>query len=322
MRKYAFALFFLAPLVAEFLLGDFGLNALPALLFLAPMYGGGAILIREFARRAGRGWPTILTLALAYGVFEEGLVTQSLFNPNYAGLHLLERWFVPGLGISVWWTITVLAVHTIWSIAVPIALVENFGGTAPWLRTPGLVVAGVLCALGAALNILGTQGDDHFSAPWPRLAGAAVVGLALVALAFRWRRRETVPGAVPAPWRVLVLTLVAGALFRLPEAVPTWLNVGLMVVVFGGLTALVLRWSRRGGWGAAHRLALAAGATLTYAWHSFTMKPFMGDGPVITPVSHAVFALLALLLLYFEQRALHRRTAPGPALSEAAAHGR
>ncbi|MFD0580510.1 hypothetical protein [Dactylosporangium darangshiense] len=47
MRKHAVALFFLAPLIAEFLLGDFGLNALYALLILAPMYGGGAILVRS-----------------------------------------------------------------------------------------------------------------------------------------------------------------------------------------------------------------------------------------------------------------------------------
>ncbi|MGI5243490.1 hypothetical protein [Dactylosporangium sp. CA-139066] len=324
MRKNAVALFFLSPLVAEFLLGDFGLNALPALLFLAPMYGGGAILIREAARRTGRGWPTILTLALAYGVVEEGLVTQSLFNPDYAGLHLLQHWFVPGLGISVPWTITVLAVHTIWSISVPIALVENLTPatrTTPWLRTTGLVVAGVLCVLGALLNVVGTLSNDHFVAPWPRLAGAAVVAVALIVLAFRLPRRvERRTGRVPAPSAVLVLTLVAGGLFRLPDAVPTWVTVGLMVLVFGGLAGAVLHWSRRDGWGAAHRLALAAGATLTYAWHSFFMKPFMGDGPVITPVSHAVFAALALLLLYFEVRSLRPKASeaahPGEALAD------
>jgi hypothetical protein len=324
MRKYAVALFFLSPLIAEFLLGDFGLNALPALLFLAPMYGGGAILIRELSRRAGRGWPTMLTLALAYGVVEEGLVTQSLFNPDYAGLHLLRHWFVPALGISVPWTITVLAVHTIWSISVPIALLENLtpaGRTTPWLRTPGLVVAAVLCVLGALLNVVGTQASDHFMAPWPRLAASAVIAVALVVLAFRWpRRTEPAPGRVPAPSLVLVLTLVAGGLFRLPDAVPTWITVALMVAVFGGLTLAVLHWSRRAEWGAAHRLALAAGATLTYAWHSFFMKPFMGDGPVVTPVSHAVFAALALVLLYFEVRSLRPKALaaahPGEALAD------
>jgi hypothetical protein len=78
----ALGLFFLAPLVAEFLLGNLPITALFLLVILAPMYGGGALLIRETARRAGRGWPTLVVLALAYGVLEEGIATMSLFNPN------------------------------------------------------------------------------------------------------------------------------------------------------------------------------------------------------------------------------------------------
>ena len=56
----AIALFFLAPLVAEFLLGNLPIQMLPALVMLGPMCGGGALLIRESVRRAGRGWPSIL----------------------------------------------------------------------------------------------------------------------------------------------------------------------------------------------------------------------------------------------------------------------
>jgi hypothetical protein len=39
----AVTLFFLAPLVAEFLLGDFPATWLALIIVLAPMYGGGAI---------------------------------------------------------------------------------------------------------------------------------------------------------------------------------------------------------------------------------------------------------------------------------------
>ena len=53
-------LFFLSPLVGEFLLGNVSIDALPIGLVMAPMYGGGAVLIREVARRAGKGWPTII----------------------------------------------------------------------------------------------------------------------------------------------------------------------------------------------------------------------------------------------------------------------
>ena len=56
----AVGLFFLAPLVAEFLLGNLPVTVLPALVLLAPLYGGGALLIREVTRRAGRGVPPML----------------------------------------------------------------------------------------------------------------------------------------------------------------------------------------------------------------------------------------------------------------------
>ncbi|MDG3006178.1 hypothetical protein [Paludisphaera mucosa] len=63
-------LFALSPLVAEFLLGNIAIDALPLALILASMYDGGAVLIRESARRAGKGWPTMILLALAFGLIE------------------------------------------------------------------------------------------------------------------------------------------------------------------------------------------------------------------------------------------------------------
>src|SRR5690348_15573402 len=77
----ALGLFLLAPLVGEYLLGNVAISQLIALAFLAPLYGGGALLIREVARRTGRGWPMMVLLALAYGLLEAGMLDQSLFNP-------------------------------------------------------------------------------------------------------------------------------------------------------------------------------------------------------------------------------------------------
>ena len=82
----AITLFVLAPIVAEFLLGDFPVTWLPLLIVLAPMYGGGALLIRELTRRTGRGWPTILLLGIPSN-HEEAFTTQTLFNPDIYGLH-------------------------------------------------------------------------------------------------------------------------------------------------------------------------------------------------------------------------------------------
>jgi hypothetical protein len=303
MRRVApaFALYFLSPFVAEYLLGDFTVAGLAALLLLGTMYGGGAILIRETVRRAGRGWPTIVTLALAYGVLEEGLITQSLFNPNYAHHHLLAEGFVPALGIAVPWTVFVLALHTVRSISVPIALVEGLvpaRRTTPWLKTPGLIVATVLFLLGSVLVTAGSYADGHFWATWPHLLVVLVVVAALIVIAFRLPTiGKSVPGPVN-PWLVLATTLVGGVVFMAcRHFLPAWLSPIVMLADFAVVTVLVLRWARRTGWGDRHRLALAAGPVLTYAGNSFLMHPIEGDGPVITPVSHVVFAAIAVALL-------------------------
>ena len=83
----AVTLFFLAPIVAEFLLGDFPATWLPLLIILAPMYGGGALLIRELTRRTGRGWPTILLLGCRLRHHRGGLHHAIAFQPPYLGLH-------------------------------------------------------------------------------------------------------------------------------------------------------------------------------------------------------------------------------------------
>ena len=79
----AIGLFFLAPFISEYLLGDFPLTKLEYILILGPLYGGGALLIREVVRRSGKGWPTILVLAFAYAVLEEAFTTQTLFNARH-----------------------------------------------------------------------------------------------------------------------------------------------------------------------------------------------------------------------------------------------
>jgi hypothetical protein len=326
----AIALYFLSPLVAEFLLGDFTLSVLWLLLFLAPMYGGGAVLIREAVRRTGRGWPSIALLALAYGVFEEGVTTQSLFNPDYVDVHLLAHGFVPALGIAVPWTIFVLTLHTVWSMSVPIALVEEWtpGRTVPWLRTPGRIVAAVLFVLGAIATTVSTYGREHYFAGWPKMLVVGVIVVLLVVAAFRMPRRSAprpVAGrTAPRPWTVFATMLAAGALVEggnlmsSDSAFLVALGVVMMILALAGAAVGLGFWSRGAGWGAWHRFAAAAAGLLTYAWHSFSSTALEGGGPIITPVSHVVFALAAVVLLGFEARRIRAREAVPPAVRVAA----
>jgi hypothetical protein len=307
--------------VAEFLLGDFTLAQLSFLILLAPAYGGAAVVIRELTRRTGRGWPTMILLALAYGLIEEGLETQSLFNPGYLDAHLLDHGFVPALGISVPWTLFVLALHTVWSMSVPIALVEEWTSrrTVPWLRLPGLLFFAFLALAGGAATFAISYADGHFMATPAQLIITVVIVIALIVAAFRVPSLPPVTAAAPSPWLVLVTTLATGALFQLSNRMPTALAVPLVVAALAAVTTAILLWSRRAGWDGRHRLAAAAGALLTYVWHSFLMHPVVEASTALTVVSHVAFALAAVVLLYFSARRVWGRQVldsrePQPAL--------
>jgi hypothetical protein len=308
MRRVAPAigLFFLAPLVAEFLLGNIAIDALWALLVLAPLYGGGAVLIREVTRRSVRDWPTMVVLGLAYGLFEEGLVTQSLFNPGYAGANLLRATFVPALGIGVWWTVFVLTLHTVWSTSVPIAIVESFvpqRSAIPLLGLPGLIVTAALFVLGAGASFAVNYQQFNYLASAPRLIGTTATTAALIAVAFALPRapRATVPTPAPSPWLVGIISFALASLFMLAtmgfDRLGGWLVVGLYVLLDAIAIGLILRWSRQADWGAAHVLALAGGALLTYAWHAFPQTPVLGATGQLDLIGNAMFAIGAVALL-------------------------
>jgi hypothetical protein len=128
----ALGLFLLAPVTAEYLIGYLPATgdlaaSLAGLLIFGPLYGGAALIIREVTRRAGRGWPTMILLAFAFGVLQAGLVDHSLFNPSFMGI---EWWqdarsptYIPALGVSAYFAQGFVLGHVIWSIGAPIAVV-------------------------------------------------------------------------------------------------------------------------------------------------------------------------------------------------------
>jgi hypothetical protein len=317
----AVGLFVLAPLVAEFLLGNLPITALPALVLLAPLYGGGALLIREAVRRSGRGWPSILILGLAYGVLEEGIATMSLFNPNYVGLRLLDHGYVPWLGIGLSWTVLVLTLHAVWSIGVPIATVEALAydrRTTPWLGRPGLALTALLFVAGVAAMAWVSVAQSRFVASLPQLAASglialvlAVIGLLAVRPAAAQHARSA--GRVPSPVLVGTAAFVVSSAFKLlPISWSPWLYLPLAL----GLALLavvgVIAWSRRRGWSDAHRLALAAGPLLTYAWSAFPQRPVLPATPTEDLVGNAVFAVATIALIGVAALRLRRRPTQAP----------
>jgi len=305
----ALALFIMAPLVAEFLLGNLPIKLLPALIVLAPLYGGGALLIREWVRRTGRGWPSILLLGMSYAIIEEAYTTQSLFNPDYLKLHLglLVPAYISALGIGGWWTLWMFNVHAVWSIATPIALIEACvprRARTPWLGRVGMALVTLVFILGATAAGIMQFKQDPFLASTRQFAGAAgvIVLLAVAAFLIPAGQRKNAGGSAPSPWIAGAIALLFGSAALFVPQAWGWGAVAELLALDLVMLLAVLAWSRREGWELQHQLALGARAALAYGWHAFLQHPAVGKLDASVRVGNAIFLAAALLLIGFATR--------------------
>ena len=303
-RRRAVGLFFLAPFVGEYLFGNTSIANVAGLFYMAPMYGGGALLIREVARRSGRGWPAMIWFAAAYALVEEGLIDMMLWNPHYGGSDIGATYagtYVPWLGTSAGELQDVMVLHTVWSICVPIAIMEAFDAdrARPWLGRKGLTITAVVFIVGSAVLCAGQIADSRFTASVAELAGTSVAIVVLLVagwLAGRWRLPRSA-AAAPTPRRVGALAFVATSLYWFVGPSEWALVVGrsVMIVV---CVAIIVKWAHRQGWDGSHRLALAGGALLTYGWL----------GVVNAGVTNVAVAVVAIVLLARASRVRRRHT--------------
>jgi hypothetical protein len=316
----AIVLFFTAPLVAEYLLGDLPLKLLFALVALAPMYGGGALLIREVVRRSRRGWPSILVLGAAYALLEEAFTTQSLFNPDYLHLHghFLTHAWIPLLHIGGWWTLFMLNLHAFWSISVSIALVEGLFPAhtdQPWLGRVGDSVVFVLFLIGCFMGVFITLKQDRWVAPASQFVAAGLVILLLIVLAFRLRPAppSAQTGVVPSPWFTGSLAFVLGFCVLILPPTWNWGAVAAMLTIDLAFLASVSVLSRRAGWNPLHIFSLAAGGAVAYGVHAFIGHPVVPGSILAARISNAVFLAAALVVIAIgARRTAQSLTAPAP----------
>ncbi|MER7342742.1 hypothetical protein ABT403_33575 [Streptomyces sp. NPDC000075] len=310
----------LAPVCAEYLIGydqiiGRPLELLTGLLYLAPLYGTVAVLIRETARRTGRGWPTILLLSAAFGLVEAGLIDQSLFNPDFVDDPSWDQdrmpTLVPVLGVSVKQLLGFVAGHVIWSFAAPVAVVEACVprlARRPWLGRAGTVVVAVLYVL--AVVVFTHEHTRRFTASPVQLGVTAAAVLGLVAAAFAVPRRLAVASRRGvSPWAA---GGAAGVLLAAHQLSPsTWTGAALDAVVLALGGGLLLWCSRAAGWGGHHVLAVAGAALVVNAGLSFAVDPL---GEVSLTVKYTVNAALtlAVLVLLAGAHLRVRRAGAGP----------
>lgn len=292
----------LSPYCAEFLIAYQGVpdpaELLIGLLFLAPLYGTVAVLVRELARRAGRGWPTILLLCAAFGLIQAGLIDQSLFQHGAVDQQSLAT-RIPGVGISASQLLAFVVGHVVWSFAAPIAVVEACAprlADRPWLGWKGTAAMVVLYLAAAALFV-----HELVVVPGLRispllLAGTAVVVAVLMVAAFVLPARSA-PSSVraPQPWLVGGTAVLLLPTYLLVSDMWGWSGVVLGALALALLGGLVLLWSGRAGWGREHVLAGAGAALVVYAVLAFVVDP-EGASLAAKYVSSTV-ALAAVLAL-------------------------
>jgi hypothetical protein len=312
LRQYApvCTLLVLAPWVGEFLLGNVPASRLPALLILIPMYGGGALLIREVVRRTGRGWPAMLVLAAAYGVIEAGLADQSMFNHQFEG-HDFSSTLVPWAGISAYNALVFVSGHAIWSIGIPIAITELLNPkrrTTPWLGNGGLVTVAVLYAVGLLIVFTSLYETEKFLATPGQRIGTLLVAAALVAVAFMLKKPRGVgvgaKGYIPSPKRLGWMSfLVAVMYFLKPES---WAGFVLGLLLLVCAAAAILHWARHREWTVHHQFALVAGGLPVYGLAGFVLTGMFRPGDAIAWVGNVVFLGVMVWLLRLTARRIRQ----------------
>ena len=310
---------------------------LQGLLVLGPLYGGPALLLREIARRAGGGWGAILLLATAYGLVQAGLIDQSLFGLEFsadtpAWAEGRAGTPIPGTGVDADHLLSFVGGHVIWSFAAPIAVVEAITGrrgAEPWL---GGVAAGLLLVL-YALAAAFIWSDVASGAAPAQLAVTVLLALALAAMAVLLPRSlrsgstaETAGGSkrtpassrrpdaveyelshergerhdgalAPSPWLVGPAAAALLLITQVLSGTGGWIGVAVVAAALIALGLLIIRWSRRAGWGQAQILALAGAALLVRAGLSFAVEPLGSVDLGTKYATNASLLLLTLLLL-------------------------
>ncbi|MBG0788177.1 MAG: hypothetical protein H0S79_24075 [Anaerolineaceae bacterium] len=211
----ALTLLLLAPMTGEILstsLPPLEFFQFPTMLLQIMLYGCGALLIRELKVRNNLGWLAVFVLGIAYGIYEEGAVVRSFFDPAWMDLGFLGtygRW----IGVNWIWTINLCIFHAVVSIITPLMILDLFypayRGT-PVLRKGGLIASlisfGLMFLVGFGIGMKATL---------LQLAACFLLMGLLVLIALRLPRQHPPLEAKKKPARFFWIGLLGCTLFWL-----------------------------------------------------------------------------------------------------------
>lgn len=311
-----------SPFTAEYIIGyldvtgNFGLMFL-YLIFFGPLYGGAALIIREVTRRAGLGWLTMTILAIAFGLFQAGMIDHGLFNPAFQDINywqdLHDPTYISFLGISGYQAIDFISGHVIWSITVPIIIIEIFFPNRkrePWLSNVSFTIIIVLYLLASAFIFQDQVTMDQFlpSVTQFIVTGIIIIALIIASFTFGKPNMTRIEKTAPNPFLVAAVTLfllsmhtiieLLAVLFGISsEFMMEWPGVILRVMSLTLLGYLILAWSKQKGFNSMHHLALAGGAILTRTWVAFLIEPLGNVSSSDKLIGNTIFLFGAIALI-------------------------
>jgi VanZ family protein len=127
--------------------------------YVLVLYGVQVLVIREVATRRRLGLLGLCCLGMIYGLYNEGLRSESLFSPQAIAIDTFSTY---GLieNIRVPWTLFITIWHTFFSVLLPILLVESLfpdHATEPWLPLRATWTLAILSIATATLYFFGLR---------------------------------------------------------------------------------------------------------------------------------------------------------------------
>lgn len=274
-------LLFLSPAMGELLSGS-----TPPLQFFNPiilfvfilLYGCGTVLIREAKVRWDMQW-SVLFLAIAYGIIEEGLLVKSFFNPGWVDMGVLSEYGMY-LGVQWVWTISLTLYHATMSTLIPITIVDlvwPWYREVPLLKKRGLVLAsaGLVLVTIIGMAFMGTMVEGTMVPFHPHpllLIGGFLVVASLIWLAHQYRDSRIVTSKLTLKkplwfgvggFGYMLLNLIIPAILA-DAGIPGAVTIGVQLVFAAVVVLLVIYQLYHMDRTQKHVVALITGAVLPF----------------------------------------------------------
>ncbi len=305
-------LLFIAPVMGELVSAHQSpaefINPLNFLILSLP-YGFGALIARELNVKWGRNILRLLLLGAAFGLYEEGIVVYSLFDPKWNELGALSYYGFYG-GINWTWGMMTVHFHIIISIIAGIVITEIVyynKRSERWLTNRGM--AGCFTGLMMWTPVMIVITGRKIPTITLYILCIAIIVMLLIAaknVKIINIKYKTIRAKKPYAYFILGalnMTLFFVTVFITPELKfpPLIITILILLGIDIGTLFLLLRWSDGGKrWEDRQKLAFVSGELSFFIFFCFAKDFEQWKGTSITGAA-------AILLLIYISRIIGKR---------------